>query len=119
MTLGLSPDETPEGLLPLADYASPNKTEPLRPHLANELQYSAAYGHPHYVAWMKEHVQRVHKIPYDNWEVHATAGNTDGVDAIFRSCLDKGDSLLVEEFGESTSSTGRLAVSDKQRIQGH
>jgi aromatic amino acid aminotransferase I len=28
-----------------------------------------------------------------------TAGNTDGVDAVMRACFDRGDYMLVEEFG--------------------
>ena len=43
----------------------------------------------------------MHNPKYDDWEVLLTAGNTDGTDGIMRACLDRGDYLLVEEFGMS------------------
>ena len=41
----------------------------------------------------------MHNPPHGNWELLITAGNTDGMDGIFRSCLDKGDYVLFEDFG--------------------
>lgn len=92
---------SPEGLLELAPYTQPGKNEALVPDLAEELSYSSTYGQKHLLKWLKEHIQRVHKPLYDDWEVCCTAGNTDGVDGVMRALLDKGDYLLVEEFGES------------------
>ena len=53
------------------------------------------------VAWCTEHIKRVHSPPYGGWGVHLSSGNTDGTDAVFRTMLDRGDYVLVEEFGES------------------
>jgi aromatic amino acid aminotransferase I len=49
----------------------------------------------------------VHNPPYADWEVLNTAGNTDGVDGVLRSLMNKGDYMLVEEFGESAVTSGR------------
>lgn len=92
----------PSSLLPLAPYTPPTKGF-LAPDLTDELQYSATYGHKHLIAWVKEHLTRMHNPKYDDWEVLLTAGNTDGTDGIMRACLDRGDYLLVEEFGMSLS----------------
>lgn len=48
----------------------------------------------------------MHDPKYDEWEVLLTAGNTDGTDGILRACLDRGDYLLVEEFGTSPPFSG-------------
>lgn len=97
LVLGASPDK----LLPLAEYVSPLKSEPLNPDLTRELQYGTGFGAPHFLSWLKEHVSRVHNPPYADWDVLNTAGNTDGVDGVLRSCVDRGDSILLEEFGAS------------------
>ena len=64
-------------------------------------RYVTAGGKEHLLAWVKEHLKRMHNPQYDEWEVLLTAGNTDGTDGILRACLDRGDYLLVEEFGTS------------------
>ncbi|KAL7424065.1 hypothetical protein Q5752_001650 [Cryptotrichosporon argae] len=97
---------SPDALLPLAEYTAPLKGEPLNPNLTNELQYGATYGAPHFVAWLKEHVARVHNPPYAGWQILNTAGNTDGVDGVMRTLFNRGDSCLVEEFSYPGSLTG-------------
>jgi aromatic amino acid aminotransferase I len=92
---------SPESMLPLAPYVEPKKNEPLRPDLSEELQYSATYGTKHLLEFLKEHVQRVHAPLYADWTNLITAGNTDGVDGVMRACFDRGDYMLVEEFGRS------------------
>ncbi|WWC64900.1 uncharacterized protein I303_107514 [Kwoniella dejecticola CBS 10117] len=89
---------SPEDMLPLAPYSDPVKGDHLFPDLAGELQYSATYGTPHLLGWIKEHIQRVHAPPYQDWVNLCTAGNTDGVDAVMRAVFDRGDYMLVEEF---------------------
>ncbi|ORX39954.1 pyridoxal phosphate-dependent transferase [Kockovaella imperatae] len=92
---------SPDGLLPLASYSPPPKTSTLQPHLAAELQYSQTFGQVHFISWLKEHIARIHNPPYAKYEDYTilnTAGNTDGVDAVLRTCMDKGDHVLVEEF---------------------
>jgi aromatic amino acid aminotransferase I len=91
-------------MLPLADYVAPGKHETaLLPDLAQELSYSATYGTKHFLAWQKEHIQRVHAPKYSKWGTLCTAGNTDGMDAVMRATLDRGDHFLVEEFGMTFS----------------
>lgn len=103
----------PSSLLPLADYVPPVKGH-LSPDLGEELQYSATYGHKHLISWVKEHLTRMHAPKYDDWEVLLTAGNTDGTDGIIRACMDKGDYLLVEEFG-ALSAWATLPCSKKKK----
>ncbi|WVR07874.1 hypothetical protein IAU60_004917 [Kwoniella sp. DSM 27419] len=97
-------------MFPLAPYSEPVKTEPLRPDLATELQYSATYGTPHLLSWLKEHIQRVHSPKYDDWNVLCTAGNTDGVDGVLRAFFNRGDHVLMEEFGKFHSGRGLRPV---------
>lgn len=85
-------------MLPLEKFTPVDKGEALAPNLAVELQYGKTFGAPHFLHWIKEHVKRVHNPPYAGWEVHTTAGNTDGVDGLLRVLFDRGDSVLVEEF---------------------
>jgi aromatic amino acid aminotransferase I len=90
----------PEDLQPLAAYTPADKETELNPDLAEELQYSATFGQKHLLRWLKEHISRIHSPSYDDWEILCTAGNTDGVDGVMRGLLDRGDYLLVEEFGQ-------------------
>ncbi|GFZ45635.1 hypothetical protein JCM24511_03363 [Saitozyma sp. JCM 24511] len=106
---GASPDK----LLPLAEYVSPLKSEPLNPDLTRELQYGTGFGAPHFLSWLKEHVSRVHNPPYADWDVLNTAGNTDGVDGVLRSCVDRGDSILLEEFAYPGVLTGAASAGIK------
>ena len=106
----ISSAERPDGLLPLAEYTPPTKAETVNPDLAKELQYSATFGQVHFITWLKEHITRVHKPPYQDYTVLNTAGNTDGVDSILRTCMDRGDHILVEEFGEIAPGRSRADV---------
>jgi aromatic amino acid aminotransferase I len=96
----------PDSLLPLAPYTAPSKAEPLIPDLADALSYSATYGAKHLLVWLKESIKRIHAPKYDDWEVCLTAGNTDGTDAVLRTLCNRGDTMLVEEFGEYCSRPG-------------
>lgn len=88
-------------MLPLEEYVAPSSKETqLKPDLAVELNYSATYGTKHFLTWIKEHIERVHNPRYAEWANLCTAGNTDGMDAVLRATLDRGDHLLVEEFGK-------------------
>ena len=87
-------------MAPLAEYTHPSKNDSLVPDLAEALQYSATYGTKHFNTWWKEHIERIHNPPYAHWEVLCTAANTDGMDAVMRTFFDRGDYMLVEEFGE-------------------
>ncbi|TYJ54193.1 hypothetical protein B9479_005119 [Cryptococcus floricola] len=92
-------NRSPEGMLPVAPYTESLKTEPLRPDLVAELQYGSTYGPKHLLEWIKGHIERIHAPPYADWDNLCTAGNTDGADAVMRSIFNKGDYVLVEEFG--------------------
>ncbi|KAK4686426.1 hypothetical protein P7C73_g3702, partial [Tremellales sp. Uapishka_1] len=97
---------TPESLLPLEAFTAPVKNEPLNPDLTADLQYGSTFGAPHLVNWMTEHIARNHNPPYADWKVLCTAGNTDGTDGFFRTCFNRGDYCLVEEFAYPGALTG-------------
>ncbi|RSH94053.1 hypothetical protein EHS25_006707 [Saitozyma podzolica] len=104
---------SPDTLLPLAEHTTPLKFEPLNPDLTRELQYGTGFGAPHFLSWLKEHVSRIHNPPYADWEVLNTAGNTDGVDGVLRSCVDRGESILLEEFAYPGVLTGAASTGIK------
>jgi hypothetical protein len=106
-------------MLPLAEYTAPVKGESLNPNLANELQYGSTFGAAHLVNWLKEHMQRVHNPPYEDWEILNTAGNTDGVDGIARTIFDRGDACLVEEFGELQQLLHESGDTDHRSVSGN
>lgn len=94
--------------MPLAPFTPPAKTEALIPDLADSLQYSATYGAKHLLKWTRESVQRIHAPKYEDWDCLLTAGNTDGTDAVLRALFNRGNSMLVEEFGERKSKFGEM-----------
>lgn len=88
----------PTALHPLAPYTTP--PEGTGPDLTTDLQYTLSYGSSHMIDWLTEHVKRIHNPPYDAWQVSNTAGNTDATDGVLRTFFNKGDAILLEEFGE-------------------
>ncbi|ODN98484.1 aromatic amino acid aminotransferase I [Cryptococcus wingfieldii CBS 7118] len=96
--------EDPSKLYPLAPFTPTTKlslqSDPLDPNLTRDLQYSATFGLQYFVDWITEHVKRIHNPPYPeaDWQVHCTAGNTDGFDGVARTLLNRGEYVLVEEF---------------------
>ena len=66
--------------------------------LARSLQYGAASGDAQLVDFIKEHTEMVHKVPYKDWDLVLTIGNTQAWDACIRTFCDPGDSILVEEY---------------------
>lgn len=66
--------------------------------LARALQYGYTEGHLELMAFLKEHTELIHKLPYDDWGCVATIGNTQAWDAVLRTFCNKGDTILVEEF---------------------
>lgn len=66
--------------------------------LARSLQYGMSEGQKELIDFVKEHTAKVHQVPYNEWDCIATAGNTQAWDALLRTFLNKGETVLVEEF---------------------
>ena len=45
----------------------------------------------------------VHKVPYENWDVIVSVGNTEAWDSTLRTFCSKGDTILVEEYTFSSA----------------
>lgn len=71
--------------------------------LARSLQYGYTEGHTELVAFLKKHTEIVHKVPYSSWGLVTTTGNTQGWDAVLRTFLNRGETILVDEYSFSSS----------------
>lgn len=71
--------------------------------LSRSLQYGFTEGAPEIVGFLKEHTDIIHKVPYLDWSVIATVGNTQSWDACLRTFAGRGDSILVEEHTFSSA----------------
>lgn len=81
-----------------ADQNKPNEIE-----LARSLQYGYTEGQPELTAFLKEHTEMIHKIPYKDWDLVASVGNTESWDSTLRTFCARGDSILVEEYSFSSA----------------
>ncbi|KAJ1960797.1 hypothetical protein GGI12_003606 [Dipsacomyces acuminosporus] len=62
------------------------------------LQYTNGRGIPSYAQFVREHAEKVHSPPYEDWDVVVSAGNTDAfVKALMLFCQ-SGDTLVVDEW---------------------
>lgn len=66
--------------------------------LARSLQYGHTGGHSEILTFLREHIEQIHKVPYKDWDVIATVGNTQAWDATLRTFVTRGDSILVEDY---------------------
>ena len=63
----------------------------------------ALFGLPEFLQFIKEHTDMVHKVPYENWDVIVSVGNTEAWDNTLRTFCSKGDTILVEEYTFSSA----------------
>lgn len=66
--------------------------------LSVTLQYAQGFGDVELRKWAKEHIQMVHKPPYDDWDLTLTIGNTMAFEVCLRTLLERGESILMEEY---------------------
>jgi len=66
--------------------------------LSVTLQYAQGFGDVELRRWAKEHIQMVHRPPYDDWDLTLTIGNTMAFEVCLRTLLERGDSILMEEY---------------------
>lgn len=71
--------------------------------LARSLQYGYTEGHTELMEFVKEHTDTIHNVPYEDWDVIASVGNTQAWDACLRTFAARGDTILVEEFSFSSA----------------
>ncbi|RCK54530.1 Aromatic/aminoadipate aminotransferase 1 [Candida viswanathii] len=71
--------------------------------LARALQYGSTEGSVEFILFVKEHVEMIHKVPYEDWDTIASVGNTESWDSTLRTFCSKGDSILVEEYSFSSA----------------
>ncbi|KAK9471660.1 pyridoxal phosphate-dependent transferase [Dipodascopsis tothii] len=71
--------------------------------LARALQYGQSDGCVELLDWVREHTAMVHKVPYANWDVLTTVGNTQAWDAMLRLFTARGDTILAEEYTFSSA----------------
>lgn len=71
--------------------------------LARSLQYGYTEGQTELLSFLKEHTDIIHNIPYLDWTVIQTVGNTQSWDACLRTFAARGDSILVEEHSFSSA----------------
>lgn len=80
--------------------------------LARSLQYGFTEGAPEIVDFLKEHTETIHKIPYLDWSLIASVGNTQSWDACLRTFCTRGDAILVEDYTFSSA----LETSEAQGV---
>lgn len=66
--------------------------------LARSLQYGYTEGQPELIEFLKEHTQIIHNVPYEDWGLITTIGNTQSWDACLRTFASRGDVILVEGY---------------------
>jgi DNA-binding transcriptional MocR family regulator len=65
-----------------------------------------AAGYPPLVSWVGEHVRALHAPPGRVAHL-VTCGNTNGIDLVLRTLLNRGDVVLAEEFTYSATLQAR------------
>lgn len=65
--------------------------------LSRSLQYGFTEGQPEIKGFLKEHTDLIHKVPYEDWDVICSVGNTESWDSCLRTFANRGDTILVEE----------------------
>ncbi|KAH3674932.1 hypothetical protein WICMUC_002952 [Wickerhamomyces mucosus] len=66
--------------------------------LSRSLQYGHTGGQPELLNFLREHTQLIHKIPYSEWDIIQSIGNTQSWDGVLRTFTNRGDTILVEDF---------------------
>lgn len=80
-----------------------NKAENNDVELSRSLQYGFTEGQQELVKFLKEHTEMIHDVPYEDWDLIASVGNTQSWDATLRTFVTRGDAILVEEFSFSSA----------------
>ncbi|GEQ70070.1 hypothetical protein JCM33374_g3746 [Metschnikowia sp. JCM 33374] len=71
--------------------------------LSRSLQYGFTEGHTELVGFLKEHTDKIHNVPYQDWDLITNVGNTQAWDACLRTFTTRGDVILVEDHTFSSA----------------
>ncbi|KAK6462633.1 aromatic amino acid aminotransferase [Scheffersomyces coipomensis] len=89
--------------LSLQIFKDKTKNEPNQIELSRSLQYGHSEGQPELLTFVKDHTDLVHKVPYVDWDIIASVGNTESWESTLRTFVTRGDSILVEDFSFSSA----------------
>lgn len=94
---GITQKVTDENKLVVSISKDKADCEPKDIELARCLQYGYTEGHHELIDFLKEHTNQIHSPPYADWDLIVLAGNTGATDATFRTFMNRGETILVEE----------------------
>lgn len=84
-------------------YKDKSKNLPNQIELSRCLQYGHSEGQVELLNFLKEHTQMIHNVPYEDWTLISSVGNTQCWDASLRTFVTRGDAILVEEYAFSSA----------------
>jgi aromatic amino acid aminotransferase I / 2-aminoadipate transaminase len=71
--------------------------------LSTTLQYGVGTGDATLVAFLKDHTEKLHHPPYEDWSTTLTCGSTYSFYSCLRMLLERGDFLVMEEYTYSSA----------------
>lgn len=83
--------------------------------LCKSLQYGATSGHKQIRDFVKEHTEKIHRPPYQDWDVSICTGNSQSFDSAIRTFCNRGDYVLIEEYS-FPSSVGNLEATGVKSV---
>ncbi|AHY79189.1 AQG_2a_G0018540.mRNA.1.CDS.1 [Saccharomyces cerevisiae] len=94
------------------DYADKSANPSNDIPLSRALQYGFSAGQPELLNFIRDHTKIIHDLKYKDWDVLATAGNTNAWESTLRVFCNRGDVILVEAHSFSSS----LASAEAQGV---
>lgn len=90
---------------------------------STSLQYGSSQGNAKVLEFVKEHTSIVHKLPYEDWDIIMSIGNSFAWDAVLRTFVNRGEPILVEEFAfssalEAAQANGAVPIGVKMDLEG-
>ncbi|ODV85346.1 hypothetical protein CANARDRAFT_28605 [[Candida] arabinofermentans NRRL YB-2248] len=75
-----------------------NSGEPNDIPMKRALQYGSSECFSACLNFFKEHTSLFHQVPYSDWDVTISAGSTQAIDSVLRTFINRGDSIMVEQY---------------------
>ncbi|KAJ0311195.1 hypothetical protein COL516b_001900 [Colletotrichum fioriniae] len=69
------------------------------------MNYGFSAGSPQALRFVTEHIQMIHKPPYEDWDCSLTCGTTSAIEIAFRMFCNPGDTILTERYTYSGAMT--------------
>ncbi|KAF4825419.1 Aminotransferase swnA [Colletotrichum siamense] len=73
--------------------------------LAVAMNYGYSAGSPQALRFVTEHIELIHRPPYEDWDCSLTCGTTSALDIAFRIFCNPGDTILTEHYTYSGTMT--------------